>query len=748
MRQSSQLNRSGQQIYYEGPNPASLNTIIGALPANSTRRWRNYLQFIDVTNDCSNLFKLKLTWTKERDDTGQTTPGQPNQKKSASGTIIFEGEAFRLIKAWLLDDVSAPLNTIDVQIEDVGCGTYDNYQIKSTDITWCATSVCQFDVVIKQKDIPLSCIKRTLITNNWQGWFPTDSETPANGKKHPRLAYCNEERPNGKLVAQWYIMITMFSTMSMAILGLALAINPILWLLNQIQNILNSIPGVNVDWNIPDPIESSDIYEGFSSFFVENAGCGRLHPAPLIRDYITNVCDYCGVKVDAETAPIFFAPVITVQTSNPQRGTQGVVTELNPHVNALYAYAPVKRGIRRFKNLGIKALAGFIDLNTTSYWIPENAPLKTLDIFLDELKPLYNMDWEVRSEIINGQAQSKLYIQRKDFFKDAPGEYVFDFTGPDNHKILEGVCLEWTGKKSPALISGLYKTDAVDSCGNEAVSRMGDMMSIGNVDDNPTLEGTLKKEADFGATRFRHDGITGDYIYDALQVVSNGGIVTMLSVGAFMPWILKLWFDTINSVVDTIDGWARYALLLSDETFEKPKVIIWDGNDTDNAKAYRLYGVYTFTPPVNPAYNTTRWDLANPYDTDVIGQKLTVGKQTNGTYTVKRYDGHVMAVTQGALINYPMYFKSGYYNTLWDWFHWIDDPKRNPVLNQNWRVKIALCCEDLKKLKVFGDASKIKLAEKIKLPTGYYQDGKISEITVSYDTNDDLGQYIEIKGDV
>lgn len=107
------------------------------------------------------------------------------------------------------------------------------------------------------------------------------------------------------------------------------------------------------------------------------------------------------------------------------------------------------------------------------------------------------------------------------------------------------------------------------------------------------------------------------------------------------------------------------------------------------------------------------------------------------------------------LVNYPMYFEPGYIDTLWDWFHWIDDPLKCPVLNQNWTAMIDLCCEDLqedvngkRRLGVLNDASGIALSEKVKLPVPYYGEGTITEIEVSYDPGDEYGQYIKIKGTV
>jgi hypothetical protein len=120
-----------------------------------------------------------------------------------------------------------------------------------------------------------------------------------------------------------------------------------------------------------------------------------------------------------------------------------------------------------------------------------------------------------------------------------------------------------------------------------------------------------------------------------------------------------------------------------------------------------------------------------------------------GIYRASDTLGLIKYDVPAMLVNYPMYFEPGYYDTLWDWFHWIDDPRLRPILNQNWTAKIELCCDDLKdKLKIFGRAENIMLGEKVKLPGKYYGEGTITEIEVSYDPTDDKGKYIQLKGTV
>ena len=135
IQQSPLFNYKQQQIYYSGPNPQSLQVQIGTLP--SARQWQNFGNYIEVTDSVSDLYSLKVTFTEDRDDAGTSTPGAFQPAITSSTPLNFEGEAYQLIKSWLIDDISAPLNRILVKIEHVGCGTYEDFTIKASDLIFC-----------------------------------------------------------------------------------------------------------------------------------------------------------------------------------------------------------------------------------------------------------------------------------------------------------------------------------------------------------------------------------------------------------------------------------------------------------------------------------------------------------------------------------------------------------------------------------------------------------------------------------
>lgn len=744
LRQPKRLNQAGADIHLSGNNPKSLSIQPGQLP--QSRRLPMYNKFVDVTEYVSDLFKLKFTWTHERDQQGVSVAGSFNQKKAASGTITFEGEAYKYLKEWLINDESGSLNSFDVEVHHVNVGIYGDWSIKSTDLTWCEGEICTFDVTLKQRDEALSCIKSTMIADNWQGWFGDDTETPWSGKKHPRFSYCNEIRPNGMLITIWFLITQLMGVLIPFMILLATIINPIIIvikgivkIINAIVRFINNIGGKleEIDEDKFKTIEPKDIKDIFGHFFIESAGCGREHPAPLIRDYISNVCSKCNVTVTPDTAPIFFNRNILLESADSRRQGLGVQTRHNPHYNACYLSATVDRGIRRYDKLNI--FKGTVE-NNTSWWLPGNKPLLTLDMFLDELKGLYNAEWRV--------VNNTLYFKRKDFWIDEKYKFDFGAHGADRNLLIQGLCFEWDEVKSPVSCKGIYTSDGADVCGNEAQSYMDGAVSYGLTDINPNLEGMQDKTVPFGATKFRLDGASTDYVLDAMQQVINTTLIT----GSI--WTTAM-FNTVNGF---FEKYADYALLLKQETVTLPKVLIWNEQTFEglpkNAKCIVPFhgypGTGTAIPGANLRYNnnpTQQWHERHPAKSRVSGGKMIPNSYTDGYYTVKGIWGTKVAEAPVKLVNYPMYFEPFYVNTLWDWFHWIDDPEFNPTLHQKFTAHLELCKDTLLRIEPFGNGSNIVLGQRVKLPAKF-QDAYITEITVDYNTDEEKGQNIEIKGKV
>lgn len=710
--------QQGQPIVYAGTSPSDLSPVVGTVEQDV---------YIDFTSYCSNLDTLSLTWSIERDGAGQSQPGAFQPQKSTSGQLSFEGEAYRFIREWLIDSISAPINSIDVKIEHVGCGEYLEYIIKANQIDWCEDEGCVFNITAQQKDEAFQCIHRTVVYDNWQGWFPTSGGIPANGKRHPRFLYCNESRPNGTMLVLWWLMAVLSTILAL----LSPIINTIITVINIIIALINT-----VSWLFGgDQIEYIEWYnplEELQPLYLNTAGCNRVHPAPLIRDYIDNVCQRCGITIDAITDPIFHSETITIEAASGMK--EGVN---NPYYNACYLNAPSRRGIK---------LDGVGGMDSPQYWIHDNRPSAlSLDMFLDQVKELFNAEWRLRS--INGVPH--LYFWRKDWYNVGSALYDFSDNSEDRLKILQGICYSWAERKYPAYMRGLYTTDEADSCSGEALAYMNDIVEMGDITNNPTYDGHLDKTSRyFGATRFRLDGASTDYITDAIQVMLNGT--------AFNPGILPV---VTGTIVPAITDYADYVLLMENDTCARPKVLIWDP-DSGYEKSRAIRSKTTFAPNINgstnplpspnPIYNVNGfpWFYYHFPDTYVAGSQLTFAGYPPGKYTAQFYFGIDLYARPADLVNYPMFFAAGFKDNIFDWFHWIDDHRINPNLNLRWSVKIGLCCEDLEKLKLFGDASDAQLMGKVLLPVQYYGEGKITEITANYNSGDgnSVGKYIELKG--
>lgn len=708
----------GDPIIYTGLNTATLKPVPGTVPIKT---WQ------DVTDCVANIDQLSLTWTVERDNMGNLTSSKFNKPKSASGTLQFEDRAYTIIKEWIQDHIAAPLNAIDVKIEHVGCGVYSDLVIKPTQIQWCEDGTCLYDVTLQQKDESYHCIQKTLIDDNWQGWFHKHTS-----KKHPRFLYCNKGRPVGILVMLWYISTLLFLFM--------LQLTPLIWTIQLIIGIIKTIidalswifggsPNFGDNWTFFNPVAI------MKSFYTESSGCGFNHPAPLIRDFIQNVCDKCGVKVDAISAPIFFSQTLNIDTSAERE--QGIKARPNPYYNACYLPPTIKRGYRRFKKLFGR------DLNQVYYWNEGNDPLMSLDMFLDHIKGTFNAEWRLQSD---AAGQQTLYFWRKDWFTN--GKILYDFTKEaDRNKILKGMCFSWNENEMPAYLRGIYGDDAQDAAGNQAKRFMNDLISIGSKTNNALFNGEYSKVQELGATKFRQDGVSEDYLMDAIAMLYNASLTAPLIVDTITTLV-------ISKVLKEFD----YALLLSDDLNSLGKIIIWDeSSGYDNAFAVRdvsagwtIYNGVTYVnsdfkapPKQNPVYNTEskEFNEVNEVNVNVKGFWGPSAPESNSYETQND-------TVQARLVNYPMYFSSKFKDNLYDWFHWIDDPNIKPSMNMNWDCQIDLCCDDLKKIGVFDGGNRLQLLERVKVPNKYYSDGILTEITVNYDSSDDYGKFIQLKGTV
>ncbi|MBD3904474.1 hypothetical protein NAL32_07495 [Chryseobacterium sp. Ch-15] len=641
-----------QPIYYTGINPNSLQIVNGLIPDN---------EWIEFTEDSDNLDKLNLSWRLR--ENGAEAKSTSNLEKGSSDQITFVNKAYLYIKEWLNDHVSAALNGIEVRLQVDG-GIFSDFVIKNDGLSYCDDDTCTIDLMLKQKDEVYSCIQTTLIADNHSGMF-------SGSYQHPRIAYCDEFRPSWLLTVLWSWM---------AIQGVVTQITytslyPVIWLIITIINAIISVLrtlGFKKIKKIDKPIRPDELWDRMKEDMIMTGGCGREHPAPLVRDYISNVCSKCGVKVGAQSIPLFYDPS-------------------SDYYNMVMMSAEVKKGVKYE--------------DTTTFWIDDNKPLWTLDMFLNELKPVFNAKWYIKN--------NTLYFARKDF--DQYSDYIFDFTGNDRSLIVEGICYTWNEEKKRAYANCGYTTDAFDNMSMDAKSRFNDIVEWNNPI-NPMLEGEANKIVNsFAAARFRQDGILKDYIAESLKYIWIAAAIS----GGLANLLLVPLRDKMREY--------KYNLIIQNDTLTMPKLLIWDGQSKRSAKIKWFYEYNVSLPPINGVNNPTGRTYKQVHEFD--------------------YDYDDYYNENNKLINYPLAFDANFTGNLYDRFHQIDDPRVNPPMNKNFELKISLCTPELLRLGVFDGSLDIAIGRKVKLNAGqYYKEGTIEEIELSFDASDKLGRWIKIKG--
>lgn len=538
LRHYQMFDQNGDPVYYDGSDPVHLKTFVGSVPQH---------EYAEYTKYCIGLDKYTLDWSESDTNKGS------NIQTAISSQFTFTGKAFSFIQEWLLDHVAAPLNGIEAVIEDYGCGKYSSFIIKNDGLQNCLDGTCEIEVTLKQADMPWACIQKTLITDNWQGWFPKASEPLNAGKQHPRFAYCDEFRPA-------FFLGLLFSCISMVALPmyiLSVTLIPVILAIITIASVVIRKLRKLRD-QLKDMTGWGPVTEAIRNMYLNAAGCGREMPAPLIRDYIANVCGKCKIQYSKETIPVFFDPA-------------------SPYYNLTWYQADLQKGVHKD--------------NTDTFWIDANDPLLTLDMMLDKLKGVFNSKWRVTG--------NTLQFKRKDSFD---GELLFDFTGPDADKVVGYICFEWNGDKKPAYAKAAYTVDPTDTVGNDAGSRFNTYVEFNNPI-NPMLEGEMSKVIDFAPARFRFDGVGSDYIEDAGKSMID-------LTGNLLELITHNFREAFESV-------SKGVLLVKDDKVITPKLLLWDGNSYRNARVVGPYGWNTSFPQKNPVYNLDNKDYAQVHSGDI-----------------------------------------------------------------------------------------------------------------------------------
>lgn len=471
---------------------------------------------------------------------------------SFTGDLQFTGADYDYLYAKLVTDSNALDNKVVLKFIDDCCSQNKVYEfyISHESLEWCEGS-CDLTSAAVEKSIAndqYTCLQNTLIWDNFNGF---------KNKLHPRMSYCNELRPGWFHeillilgVATW-TQITVFAPMLVVLAST-------IYIINIVINALNSVlgPGSQINPIDFDNDSSTNAFTEFENYvtdlFNNFWGCGRKHPSPLVRDYIENVCLKCGLS--------FQSSILNDPNS--------------PYYNVVYFNAPVQKGVS--------------ETDTTTFWIDENQPILSGLQLLEELKPVWNANFDITNSVLR--------FERRDFF--IPKNPWLDLTTYDSSKITK-VCWKWSQKQRYSYANLRYQKDGVNWVGAEAMDRFSDIVAWNNPYSS-LQKGEYKPFLNYSACRFRNDGLDIDILSKYEWLPSIGGI-----------------FSTYNR-----------SIIMNSDTCYIPMLLIWDGQYNYNAtvEKYNNAGV-----PSSQAYNYPMWFDAtlpgNLYDFHAIENPKISGYQ-------------------------------------------------------------------------------------------------------------------------
>lgn len=451
-----------------------------------------------VLNPTDSLLKPKFT-IRRKNENGDFSV-------SFTGELNFIGDDYTYIYNKLVLGVGAINESVELRFVDDCCGNKEYlFVIKPESLKWCENS-CELSANAVEFTIDskaYTCLENTLIWDNYANFKTTT---------HPRMKYCLEFRPS--LLQDIMLIVGLFTVFgATTILSMfATILLPAIGIINSIVNFCNST--FSTSFNVitiggfSDPI---DIFNFVKNLFEDTngliSGCGHEHPSPLVRSYLDNVCNKCGIPWNSS---IF-------KESNASKPN-------NDYYNLVYFSAPIKSGRDGLPYFG-KPLVPFIE---------DNQPIHNGKSFIDEIVQPFNARGVVSGGVLT--------IERRDFFvASAPW---FDITSYDKDSIIKE-CFEWSKKRRPAYANFQYTRDAVDWCGAEANSRWSAIVEW-NSPVNPIQKGEFTKLFPYSSARFREDGIERDVLSDydwmpygiGQSIRDNDKAMIMNSGTSFVPKLL------------------------------------------------------------------------------------------------------------------------------------------------------------------------------------------------------------------
>lgn len=387
---------------------------------------------------------------RENDDDGGLV-------KSYSSELKFYDDGYLLIRPILVDNPNGFSNSIDVQIFDECCGrlVFDGL-ITGDKIDWCEPE-CWISVNVVAKNPALNCVKSKLIYDNEQGFLD---------RPQKKLRYCVDLRPDW-ILGILFTIYALFNVIAFTVL-LPLLIVP-------------------------------NVREWLSDMNDRMIQCQWYHPTALVRDYIQNVCDVCGLE--------FQSSILNDPSS--------------PYFNLLLFSAPIRKGYKPSEGQNLL--------------ISENLPIETLDTLMNNhLKPMFNAKYWI--------VGNKLIFERKDYFVGSSTWIDAEQMLNDGRIIENQICFSWIDRERPAFAEYEYTPDGADLLGNEAGLRYEEIVEW-NSPPSDSQSGSLNLLLFSSMARFRNDFAGPDSLasYDngfwnvlfGNRIANSGGLLLMNQHVAF-----------------------------------------------------------------------------------------------------------------------------------------------------------------------------------------------------------------------
>ena len=381
-----------------------------------------------------------LTFTRKRKPENTSNGG-------FSSELTFYGDGYDIIKEFLIDAENGRAAFVEVRMEDSCCHRAEAIHgiIRGDEIEW-YEGKCFVKATVKEhsnRTKGLRCLASTMIWDDSVKW--------SNGKsfkeqQHPRIDY------NTGVNELMLILVSLITTIH-TILG------PIIIIVSYIRSIVNKIRkffgGELKEENNTDPYDlKNELDDKVYNLKQSALGTGRRHPSPLVRDYIQNACNVCGLT--------FKSSILNDPNST--------------YFNTVYLYAPSQKGVRD---------------ETSIYWIDENKPLLSAEQFLNEVKQAHNAEW-----IIDG---TTLIYERKDNLQSQNAALNYSLLG---NRIIDGLSYEWIKHDTPAIATFTYTEDFNDEEGNRARTELFTIDVDYNNPDSAARSGYKTYTLPFGAAAF------------------------------------------------------------------------------------------------------------------------------------------------------------------------------------------------------------------------------------------------------